>query len=397
MSEETNPLEILLCAFPELPDNEAQELIQAGKMHTYPADTVLCHEDSTETTFYIIMDGKVKVTKVIDPVDNEVRLLKYLGEGDFFGEMALVQDAPRAATVTTVLPTTVLEIHKEQFDYLMHNSASLSRAMVKEVVRRLRENDNMAIDDLRLKAGELAAAYQQLAEQEFARREFLTTIAHELRTPLTAASGFLQMIEMGLMRGQSLDSEAQQSAIRTASRHIQQIITLVNDILFIQEMDLILPRFERLTLDRLIASAIERSQPHQVENEIKVELNLAADLPAVYGDARSLERALGAILDNAIKFSYTGDIVQVETGWDGDWVWVEFRDHGVGIPEEVQGRIFDRFFHIDQIEGRMFRGLGLGLSIARQVIEQHHGFIQVQSRPGVGTTVRVGLKAVREG
>jgi signal transduction histidine kinase len=254
----------------------------------------------------------------------------------------------------------------------------------------------MAIDDLRLKAGELAAAYQQLAEQEFARREFLTTIAHELRTPLTAASGFLQMVEMGLMSGRGLDSEAQQSAIRTASRHVKQIISLVNDILFIQEMDLILPSFERLALDQLIVSTVERSQPQQDENEVKVELKTADDLPAVYGDAKSLERALGAILDNAIKFSYAGDIVEVETGRDGDWVWTEIRDRGVGIPDEAQGRIFERFFHIDQIEGRMFRGLGLGLSITRQVIEQHHGLIQVKSKLGEGTTVQVGLKAVQE-
>lgn len=396
MSEETNPLHILLNAFPDLPEAEARELIRAGRVCTYPADTVLCHEDTTESIFYIILEGKVKVTKVVNPAENEVRLLKVLAEGGFFGEMALVQDAPRAATVTTVQPTTVLEIQKQQFDQLMHSSASLSRALVKEVVRRLRENDTMAIEDLRLKAGELAAAYQQLAEQEFARREFLTTIAHELRTPLTAASGFLQMVEMGLMRGEGLDSEAQQAAIRTASRHIQQIITLVNDILFIQEMDLILPRFEQAALSNIIAAAILRCQAQQNENQVEVALNLPGDLPAVYGDARSLERALTAILDNAIKFSYPGGTVDIEATCTGEWVWTVIRDYGVGIPEEVQARIFDRFFHIDQLEGRMFRGLGLGLSIARQVIEQHHGIIQVKSRSGKGTTVWIGLKAVSE-
>jgi signal transduction histidine kinase len=396
MSKEIDPLHILLSAFPELPEEEAQDLIQSSTVCTYPADTILCLEDANESTFYIILDGRVNVTKVVNPAEHEVRLLKTLTAGSFFGEMALVQDAPRAATVTTLEPTTVLEIQKQQFDHLMQSSASVSRAMVKEVVRRLRENDTLAIEDLRLKAGELAAAYQQLAEQEFARREFLTTIAHELRTPLTAASGFLQMIEMGLMRGQGLDSEAQQAALRTASRHIQQIIALVNDILFVQEMDLILPRFERLALSQLLAAAAERVRALQAENQVSLALNLPPDLPAVYGDAKSLERALAAILDNAVKFSYPGGVVDVEAMADGDWVWAVIRDYGVGIPEDVQERIFERFFHLDQIEGRMFRGLGLGLSIARQVIEQHHGIIQVKSKPGTGTTVWIGLKATSD-
>jgi two-component system sensor histidine kinase SenX3 len=204
------------------------------------------------------------------------------------------------------------------------------------------------------------------------------------------------MIEMGLMRGQGLDSAAQQAAIRTASRNIQQIVVLVNDILFIQEMDLILPRFDQLAISQLIATAIERGRAQQAESHVSVALNLAPDLPAVYGDAKSLERALAAILDNAFKFSYPGGVVGVDVTADGDWVWTVIRDNGVGIPEQVQDRIFDRFFHIDQIEGRMFRGAGLGLSIARQVIEQHHGIIQVKSKPGKGTNVWIGLKAASE-
>ena len=214
--ETTVPVRILLRAFPGIPIIEAKELIASGVVRAYAANTVLCHEDAYETTFYILLNGRVHVTKRIS--QDQVRLLKVLESGDFFGEMGLLQEAPRAATVTTDIPTTVLEIHKGPFNELMHSSASLARAMMQEVVRRLRQNDAMAIEDLRLKAGELAAAYQRLAEQEYARREFLTTIAHELRTPLTAASGFLQMLEMGLLNGQNLDQEMQQTAVNTASR-----------------------------------------------------------------------------------------------------------------------------------------------------------------------------------
>ena len=191
MAQPIVPLKILLRAFPGIPRDEAQELISSGGVRTYPPNTVMCHEDAFESVFYIILEGEVKVTKAI--AHDQVRFLTELYAGDFFGEMAIIHNAPRAATVTSVHPTTVLEIHKDAFNALLRHSASLARAMVHEVSRRLRENDAMAIEDLRMKAGELASAYQQLAEQEYARREFLTTIAHELRTPLTAASGFLQL------------------------------------------------------------------------------------------------------------------------------------------------------------------------------------------------------------
>ncbi len=124
---------------------------------------------------------------------------------------------------------------------------------------------------------------------------------------------------------------------------------------------------------------------------MRVELELPDDLPFVSGDARSLERACAAILDNAIKFSQTGDRVRISAKAEPESVCIVFRDQGVGIPEEVLPRIFDRFFHIDQIEGRLYRGVGLGLSIARQVIEQHQGSIQVTSVLSQGTVVSLHL------
>ena len=111
--------------------------------------------------------------------------------------------------------------------------------MIREVSRSLHENDEMAISDLQIKAAELSQAYQQLAEQKLARRQVLTTVAHELRTPLTAARGFLQMARQGLVdEKRPADKAILTATLGTVSENLQRIITLVNDILFLQEMDL---------------------------------------------------------------------------------------------------------------------------------------------------------------
>jgi signal transduction histidine kinase len=401
MADEAFPLRTLLRAFPGIPVDEARTLIRSGAVRSYPAGAVLCHEDAIEATFYILLEGVVKVTKRMDAAGVQERLLKTLNSGDFFGEMALIQEAPRAATVTTVQPSRVLEIYKEDFEELLSASASLSRALMQEVVSRLRANDNLAIEDLRIKAGELAVAYQKLAEQDYARRQFLTTIAHELRTPLTAAGGFLQMTEMALAawkNGAPPPDDVQLStALHTASRNIEQIISLVNDILFVQEMDLILPRFEAVDLAQVVQSALPRLEPQYNEQNVQIDVAIPEGLPALYGDALSLERAVGAVLNNAVKFSLPGGRVEVLAGREVGRVWLEVSDHGVGIPEQALPHIFERFFHLDEVDGQLFRGAGLGLSIARQVIDQHGGELRVHSCLGEGTRVRFELQVMKDG
>jgi signal transduction histidine kinase len=320
--------------------------------------------------------------------------LKTLVAGDFFGEMAIIHNAPRAATVTTVIPTTVLEIRKDAFNSLLRRSASISLAIVKEVSYRLRENDAMAIEDLRLKAGELASAYQQLAEQDFARREFISMVAHELRTPLTAANGFLQMIQMGLLQGRDLNSLEQTTALESVARNIQQIVSLVNDILFMQEMDLIMPRFQPVDIAEIINTVVNKSLESAKNNLVEIDVEITESLPKVNGDAKTLERAIAAVIDNAIKFSPDGGTVSIRGNHSNSQVQIEVQDHGLGIPPDVLPRIFDRFFHIDNLEGHVFRGMGLGLSIARQVIEQHNGKIAVESEYGKGTLLTIVLPAV---
>jgi signal transduction histidine kinase len=376
--------EVLRKAFPGIPQREAEEMVSIGQIQQFPVGVTLCKEDAVENTFYIILEGQVQVTKVIN--EKEARWLKFLDDGDFFGEMGLIHDAPRAATVSTSQPTTVLCIEKSAFEQLLQHSSSVSLAMVKEVSRRLRENDEMAIEDLRLKAGELATAYQRLAQEDFARREFLTSIAHELRTPLTSASGFLEMA-----RSRRVDRDLRNMAYDTVTRNLQQIISLVNDILFLQEVELVLPEMHLIDLGEVVIAAVEAIKPQAEEHNIGLKLDIAPKLIGVPGHFKSLERALKMVIDNAIKFSPSGGDVQIIVSCKDESVSVQVVDQGIGISDESLPHIFDRFFHVDEIGDELYGGLGLGLAITKQVVDQHDGEISVTSEENKGSTFTITL------
>lgn len=378
------PTLIIQNAFPGIPKPEADEMVAIGEVHTYPVGSVLCRENADEETFYVILDGGVDVTKVIN--EDEERLLKQLYPGDFFGEMGLIHNAPRAATVTTSSPTKVLEIHKSSFTRLLEKSTTVSYAMVCEVSRRLRENDELAIEDLQLKARELAVAYQRMAQEEFARREFLTAIAHELRTPLTASSGFLAIAQQA-----GIDSATLDMALGTVASNVQRIISLVNDILFLQEVELVMPEMHVTDMGEIVSSAVEIVRKRAGQSKHRLLVNIDGDLPPVWGHERSLKRAVAQLLDNAIKFSPGGGDVHILVSSADGKVSVRIRDHGVGIGKNVLPKIFDRFYHLDKVGDDLFGGLGLGLAITQQVIEQHNGHIAVESKEGQGSTFTIFL------
>ena len=388
MTTRRAPSRIVPRAFPGIKPEEIEELISNSQVHSYEPGAVLCRENAIEDRFYMILEGEAQVTKTIN--NTEERLLTTLAPGDFFGEMALIHNAPRAATVTATSPLTTLELDKAAFDRVIHKSSSIAMAMVSQISNRLRQNDQLAVDDIRMRAAELANAYQKLAEQEMARREFLTTVAHELRTPLQVASGYLQMFQKGIMQGEQL-----KAGIDTVARNVQQIVTLVNDILFLQEMDLVLPEFQAVDMNEVAYSVIGKYVVSAQEHAVSLRLIPNSTLPPVWGDPKSLERALIALVDNAIKFSPRGGDVKISFSENDGKVLVAVEDHGIGISEENKKHIFDRFYHLEKTGDDLFRGIGLGLAITRQVIEQHQGHLDVVSTPGKGSTFTFTLKQWR--
>lgn len=379
-------VEVLSRVFPGLNGRDYAELVERGEVNDYPADYLLCKQGQTEDVFYIVMTGKVEAYQELG--GGERRVLKVMGSEEFFGELALIHRAPRGANVRTLEPTTVLEIDRLSFESVLFRSPAMALTVMREVAGRLRSNDEGTISELRKKNAELEAAYQELAEQERARAEFITTISHELRTPLTSANGFVQLIRSGAVTGPAL-----QDVLGTVGGNLNTIITLVNDILFVYEMEEIVPTFEPIQVGDVVAGAVENFRGRAAQCNIQLQVEIESGLPAIQGNGQNLSRAVRALLDNALKFSPDGGAVSVKVYKAGMIIHVSVADTGIGVPPEQQPKIFERFYHIDEVNGHRFGGVGLGLAIAKHLVERQGGRIDVSSTgvPGEGAVFRVNL------
>jgi signal transduction histidine kinase len=375
-------------AFPGLPEETVRELASAARVETYHPGFILCHEGRVEDSFYVIVSGHAEVSKQFD--DETRRVLHRLGPGDFFGEIALVQKGPRIATVRTLEMTTVLQIDRDSFDAMLERSPRMMLRIVRHVASRLRDADQKAISDLRRKNVELARAYAALEGQQRLRSEFLTTVSHELRTPLAAVTGYLQFLRSG-----ALTSEQRIEMLETVSRNVDRVIHLVNSILFLQELELITPEFHPVDPGNVALEAVQEAREQAAETEVRLQVQIEPDLPVIQGDAMELERAVAVLLDNAIKFSPDGGNVSVEVFAGGNHVGIRVSDPGVGIPTEELENIFEPFTQAPPPEGRLFGGIGVGLPIARHVVELHGGRIEVESAAGQGSTFTIFLPVRR--
>jgi len=162
---------IIRQAFKGVSDEELDALCRVVQVQAYPSNHTLCHEGEIEHVFYIVAEGQVAVTQKVST--DEQRMIALVNPGEFFGEMALIENKPRAASVTTLVPTTVLEISEEVFNDFLGHSPNVALAMIRRITSNLRASDQAAIADLSRKNIELRKAYDDLkaAQAEVVKKE----------------------------------------------------------------------------------------------------------------------------------------------------------------------------------------------------------------------------------
>jgi heavy metal sensor kinase len=223
-------------------------------------------------------------------------------------------------------------------------------------------------------------------------RQFSTALAHELRTPLAALRGD---VEMAMLHPGSTDDVRRRFASQL--EEIDKLKRLIDQILMLARAEAgeILLTPAAVDLRELAASLVEQLEPVAEAKRIVLQCE-QADAVIVLGDADWLKRLVLNLLDNAIKFTPSGGRVVVDVARDGAVARLAVRDTGIGIDPAVKPHIFERFFRADPARSSAVDGAGLGLSLAKWIVDRHHGRIEVDSQPGNGSTFTVQLPLARQ-
>ena len=227
---------------------------------------------------------------------------------------------------------------------------------------------------------------QRMAESS--RQEFSANVSHELKTPLTSISGYAEMMENGMV--------ASMEDIRTFSGSIHKealrLIALIEDIIRLSRIEEE-PRQENLLepvkMDDLCGAVLESLEP--VAQKAGVTMKLEGNVPAVLGEDSMLSEMVYNLCENAIKYNRPGGSVWVRLEEQAEEICLTVKDNGIGIPEDSQLRVFERFYRVDKSRSKQIGGTGLGLSIVKHVVEFHQGRVELESALGAGTEIRVFL------
>jgi signal transduction histidine kinase len=258
-------------------------------------------------------------------------------------------------------------------------------------VGRLERTFNTMAASLERTLADLEERNRTLVESERTKSELVSNVSHELRTPLASVLGF-----SALMLDRELPPDETRRYLEVIRTEARRLAELLNDLLDLQriEQGTIELRLDAVDLNDLLSAQLTLYSAQSDNHELR--LDPADDPLVVYGDRDRLAQVIGNLLSNAIKYSPDGGVVTVSASLVGDEAWIWVRDEGIGIPTEQQQRIFTKFFRGDVGRERGISGTGLGLVLARQIVEAHGGEIGFESAEGEGSTFWLQLPAAAE-
>ena len=313
-------------------------------------------------------------------------------------DILLAQRISDAAVGTTVIALVLCLLIAIAFG--LWNAARIASPIYKlrRMTSRVAEGDFGVPHDLSVdrddEIGDLSRSFawmtQQLRKLDQMKAEFVSIATHELKTPINVISGYSELIEEGIF---GAPTPKQREALETIREQTRVLTNLVNQLLDISRLEAggLQLEMEDVMLRDLFTRVDRSFSVLARKKDIDFQVDVDDDVPlCVRGDADRLgDQVLGNLLSNALKFTPEGGRIRVHC-WKGkDGVYIEVRDSGVGVAPDQLPFIFDKFFQIGQ-QART-KGAGLGLAIAREIVEAHGGRITVESQPNNGTTFCIVL------
>ena len=378
--------------FEAITENQREQIATHASLINLNVDETLFDQGSLGESFYVIIEGTVKVH--IGP-----HVFSTMHAGDSFGELSLLDNQTRSASVTAIEKTSLIEIVKEEFNRLLGIGTDFAQAMLRLMVKRnrtmnhlenqlaeshqkiLHQNDEIEQrnEELKQQQETLKKLNQELLSLNAEKNNIIDLVAHDLRNPLTSS---LCMTEMLLSQTESND---QSEAIELIHNSLTRMKNIVNQVLNVEviESGKLNVNIIETRVDKVLHQVSLSLQPIAQQKEIVI-LNLFESV-SMLTDANLIAQIAENLLSNAIKYSPFGSIVSISLHKSGDLIKMEVSDNGPGIAQEDAKKLFSRYSRTKNDPTAGESSVGLGLSIVHRYVTALGGEVWCESTPGKGS------------
>jgi two-component system sensor histidine kinase/response regulator len=286
------------------------------------------------------------------------------------------QITPIVITGYATVESAVEAMKKGAYDFL---PKPFTPEELRIIIRRAIERRRLAIEAETLRR-----------EKKLMEESFITMVSHQLRSPLVAIQQYFEVILAGMV-GQV--DETQKGMIVRARERLESLLRLINDWLDLARINKgqIVDKLKPVALNTLLEKQVEFLKPLAQDYNVALELSPAEKKFSIQGDEQTLEQVFSNLISNAIKYNRPGGSVAVSLREEDEFVVADIKDTGIGIAKEHLPFLFDQFYRVHRGEDQKLKGTGLGLPIAKKIVEAHNGTIRVESELGVGSTFSVWL------
>jgi signal transduction histidine kinase len=341
---------------------ELRALVPNGRRQSFRPDQIIFSAGDPGDGFYIVESGSVRISAGTG--QSEPRVLATIGPGDFFGEMAVLDSAPRSATATAEVATTAVFIERGELLGLLEREPKFALALVREFSIRMRASNQKYLDEI-IQAERLAAVGR-----------FAGTIVHDFKNPLTVIG-----LATEILFQPGVPDSAKQKAKTRILQHIQRLTSMLNELIEFTKPTGIRPNLQPTNFAAFLMTVTQEVASELEDRKIALEFDPPPPPIEVPIDAPRLSRAVHNLINNAVDEMRNGGKITFRFGVTDVELTVSMQDSGKGIAPEIIDTLFQPF----ATHGKA-HGTGLGLSICKKIVEDHHGRIWVTSTPGHGAT-----------
>ena len=372
--------------FKNLSNEDFNQIAEVAKEIFYKKGSIIFEENSMADAFYIISKGIVEILKRGENGVQEILAIKK--DGDVFGEMAVIDDLPRSATIKARTDITLLKLSKDIFNELLKSFSHISIEIARSICSTVRSTNINYIRDLEKRNKQLKVAFIKLkntqneliqAEKLSVVGKFASLIIHDIKNPMTNIKAYAELVKIHVP-----DNDRVQKSARVIINEVDRLTNMASELLEFSRGEINLNKTP-VNLAALISTMIDTVREDLKKKNASIIFYEKTD-SVVMLDLGKIERVFFNLIGNAADALLSGGKINIKVIDDEHWVKWSIQDNGIGMDQDVLQKIFDPFFSYNKK-----KGTGLGMTIVKGIIESHNGYIKPFSRKNAGTRFDIYL------